>query len=446
VVIGVPKRKLKDRLLMVNDKKKSPGPVKAADEAGKRPSRLLRFLIPLGIIGAGVLVMVILVKSKKLPQRVEKNTPAPLVEVQKLNVRDIQMVVRGFGTVSPKVQVEIVPQVAGKVVYFNPQFKVGGFVRAGEKLLQIDPRDYELALQQARAIVADATVKLDLEKAEAQVARKEWEQLNPDTEPTSPLVLREPQIRQAQALLESARAQLATAELSLERTRLSLPIDAVIVSEKVDLGQFVSVGQSIGVAYGVESVEIEVPLRDEELAWFDIPGNPVSFNGGRSADGNTVARVETDFAGARHTWTGYVMRTTGQIDKTSRFVSVVVEVPKPFEKSDSRPPLVPGMFVEVLIEGRVLKNAVPVPRDAVHSGNEVWVVRDDRLHVVPLSIVRTDKDFAYAASGLDDGAQIVVSALDIVTDGMEVRAQVAADSEPNPAGQRLSQPDLGGTD
>jgi len=407
---------------------------------------LLRVLLPLVIVLAGILLMFILVKSKKPPQRVRRSQPAPLVEVEQLSPRDVQMIVSGFGTVSPKVRVEIVPQVAGKIVEVNPQFKAGGFVKAGDRLLQIEPRDYELVLQQAEAVVADATVKLDLEKAEAQVARNEWKQLNPDTEPNSPLVLREPQIRQAQALLESAKAQLATAQLNLERTQLSLPIDAVIVSEKVDLGQFVSVGQSIGVAYGIESVEIEVPLEDEELAWFDIPGNPISLNGSGSSSATAVARVKAHFAGGEHSWAGYVRRTTGQVDRTSRLISVVVEVPEPFDNSDSKPPLLPGMFVEVLIEGRVLKNAVAVPRDAIHNGSDVWVVQNGRLRIKTLDIVRTDNEFAYAVSGLDDGAQIVVSALDIVTDGMEVRTQVRTESEPNSSTQNFKQPNLGGAD
>jgi multidrug efflux pump subunit AcrA (membrane-fusion protein) len=84
--------------------------------------------------------------------------------------------------------------------------------------------------------------------------------------------------------------------------------------------------------------------------------------------------------------------------------------------------------VEVLIEGKVLKNAVAVPRDAVRNANEVWVVENGRLRIRQLDIIRSDKDFAYALSGLDDGAQIVVSALDAVTSGMSVRTQSTAET------------------
>jgi len=170
-------------------------------------------------------------------------------------------------------------------------------------------------------------------------------------------------------------------------------------------------------------MEREVPLEDIELAWFDIPHNAVSVNGTEGCAKGPIARVKADFAGAEHIWRGRVVRTTGQVDRTSRLISVVVEVPEPFKLSDSRPPLLPGMFVEVLIEGNILKNAIAVPRDAMRNSNEVWVAEDDQLHIQPLDVVRADRDFAYARSGLDDGDMIVISSLDTVIEGMRVRIQ-----------------------
>ena len=394
----------------------------------KMSSGRVQMLLAAGIIIVGVLIALVFIKLKKTPQRKEQEVLTPLVKVEHLERRDIQMVIRGYGTVSPRVQVEIVPQVSGKVVWVNPQFKAGGFIRRDEQILKIDPRDYDLAVRQADAAVAEAQVKLDLERAEAKVAREEWQQLNPDEEPTSPLVFREPQIRQAQAKLESANAGLATANLNLERTQLSLPIDALVMNENVDLGQYVMIGQSVGAAYGIESMEIEVPLEDRELAWFDIPGNTISVNGTKGSAKGLIAQVKAKFAGAEHIWWGRVVRTTGQVDKTSRLISVVVEVPEPFDGSDSKPPLLPGMFVEVLIEGNILKNAIAVPRDAMRNSNEVWVAEDGQLNVQPLDIVRADRDFAYARSGLDDGDMIIISSLDTVVEGMKVRIQTESET------------------
>jgi RND family efflux transporter MFP subunit len=313
--------------------------------------------------------------------------------------------------------------VAGKVVDIHPELMVGGFIRAGEKILQIDSRDYELAVQQADATVQDAKVKLDTEQAEADVARKEWSQLNPGTEPTSLLVLREPQIRKAQAALESAEAQLAVAKLKLERTSLSLPFDALIISEQVDLGQYIVAGQSLASAYGADAIEIQVPLEDKELAWFDVFDLSVLKKTNNTTTKQTTALVRAHFAGAEHTWQGRVVRTTGQVDRTSRMIPIIIEVAEPFDSSEGRPPLLPGIFADVYIEGRVLKNAFAIPRDAIREGNKVWLVNDNILHIRTLNIVRADKEFAYTNSGIYDGAQIITSSLDVVIEGMQVRTQ-----------------------
>ena len=390
----------------------------------KFAGRHKQFVISLSIIVLGALGAFLLIKYQKSPQKEEQEVLAPLVIVERFKPKDIQMVISAYGTVSPKVEVDVVPEVSGKVVSINPELQTGGLIPAGEQILRIDERDYKFAVQQAQALVADAQVRYDIEAAEADVARREWEALHPGTEPNSPLVLRQSQVRQAKAALESAKAQLATAQLRLERTSLSLPFDALIISEKVDLGQYMVAGQPVAVAYGIDDVEIQVPLEDDELAWFDVFRSSGALNGSRALRMKTPAVVKADFAGAEHTWNGYVTRTTGQVDKMSRMIFVVVEVPKPLDFSENRPPLLPGIFAEVQIQGKMLKNALAVPRDAIHESNKVWMVKDDRLYIKVLDIVRADKDFAYARADINQNATIVTSSLDTVMEGMEVRTQL----------------------
>jgi len=393
----------------------------AQERNSRRTSSRRQLLVVLVLLIGGSVVTYLLVTSRKPPQKVRPRILPPLVETKTLRASDITMEVRGFGTVKPVVQVEVVPQVSGNIVFVNPHFKAGGFIKAGRLIARIDPRDYELAVQQAQSAVSDAEVKLAIEDAEAEVARAEWEKLKPGTEPPSPLVLRRPQLRQAQLNLEAARAKLAQAKLNLERTEISLPFDVVVISKKVNLGQFVSTGQSIGTAYGIEMVEIEVPLEDRELAWFDIDYLP-----GATADANGMNRyakalVTADFAGKEYLWEGYVRRTTGQVDRDSRLVTVVIEVPRPFEYTDTKPPLLPGTFVEVVIKGKTVHNAFAVPREALHNGKEIWTVDGGHLYIQTVDIVRTDKKFAYVVSGLSDPVTIVTGSLDAVTNGMKVR-------------------------
>jgi len=383
------------------------------------------------LVVLGVVLLAALVKLKKPPARSRPAALPPLVTVQPVTVEDVRITVRGYGTVKPKVKVEVVPQVSGRVVHVHEEFRPGGFVRAGEALLNIDPRDYELAVRQASAAVAEAEVRLETEKAEAEVAKREWFELHGPAEPSSPLVFRHPQIRQAEAKLLSAEAALSKARLDLERTSISLPLDVFITEQTVDLGQFVSTGQRVGGAYGTEIMEIEVPLEDEDLAWFNVAGGGVWGDSDGGGSHSSIAAITARLAGDTYAWTGSVTRTTARIDDTTRLIGVVVEVAGAFENTHGRPFLLPGTFVEVAIEGRQAGDVVAVPRSALHDRDHVWVYRDGRLNIGRVDIIRLDRDFAYVSGGLSDGDMIIVSSLDAATDGMAVRA-AAAEGEAAP--------------
>jgi len=391
-----------------------------------RSEKYLQLIASIVVLTIGFAGARALIKSRKSPSKVMVERPAPLVEVARLTAGDIDMQIQGYGSVTPKVEVEISPQVAGMVVWMNPNFRAGGYIEANEPLIKIDPRDYELAARQARATVAEATVALDTEKAEALVAKSEWQQINPGKEPESPLVLRQPQIRRAEASLESAKARLDTAKLNLERTVLSLPITVRIVTAQVDLGQYVGVGRAIGAAYGADVMEIEVPLEDSELAWFNVPGSDTANQDYAHAD------IIADFAGQSRIWSGKVVRTTGQIDRNSRLVSIIVEVFNSKDRSDSKYALVPGMFVEVQIKGKTLKHAVAVPRDAVRTGNTIWLAENGKLRIHQLDIIRTDKKFAYSVMDTEDEMQIILSSLDAVTNAIPIRTERDLQTDPKP--------------
>ena len=400
--------------------------------------KFIQLFIVLVIIAGGGMAAFFLIKAKKSPPRTEREIAAPLVNAEKVTRQDVQMIVQGYGTVKAKTMVRVVPQVSGQVLAVDADLAAGGFFGADEPLIMIDPRDYELAVQRSEASVARAQVQLDLQKAEAQVARKEWQEIRPNEKPTSPLVFREPQIRQAQAELAAAQADLATANLSLERTKISLPFNGRVIEESVDVGQYIIAGQSIATVYGTDVVEISVPLEDRELAWLDVPMTQIS-NTSKAAKG-ARAEVYSEFAGAVYRWDGQAVRMQGEVDQNSRMVHIVVEVREPFNTANGNVPLVPGMFVELMIRGRTLKQAISVPRHAVHNGNEVWLVQDDNLHIQTVEIARKDKDYAYVVSGLENDAMIITSPLDTVTEGMQVRPAAGQTGEENQETKSSTEP------
>jgi RND family efflux transporter MFP subunit len=382
-------------------------------------SNITKLFVVIIIIVVALGVSYLLATSGKSPERSERAYPGPLVDAVTVGLSNHEAQVIGHGTVRARIAVQLVPQVAGRVVETHPGLAAGGYFEAGEPLVVIEPADYELAVQRAQAAVARAEVNLQMQEAEAEVAQREWQRLHPGEPPPSPLVVRQPQVDQARAELESSRADLATARLNLERTRISLPFRGRVLSENVDIGQFVVAGQAVASVYGTDAMEIQVPLEDSELAWFDIPdGNGQS----RRAD----VRVEADYAGADHTWFGRVVRTEGQVEPTTRMVPVVVEVTEPLSDQEQPVPLVPGMFVKVMIAGRTLEAVAVVPRHAVHEGDKVWVVEQGKLRIRQVVVTHYEDDKAFIGKGLSDGSQVVVSQLDVVTDGMQVR--IAEDS------------------
>lgn len=375
--------------------------------------------ILLGVVIAGILLV-----SRQPPEKMEKEILAPLVETETVSYQDVRMTVKGYGTVQPSSQISIVPQVGGKVYWVNEKFKRGGIIRAGQPLVKIEPVDYRLAVQQAKADLELAKVELQTEQSEAEVAQKEWEKLFPEKQPESPLVYRKPQLQQKKAAVQSAKAGLEQAKLNLERTSLRLPEDVIITEESADKGQYIAAGQSIGQAYGIKTAEIPVPLQDSKLEWFKVPGIDVPFE-----EKGAEVQVTSDFAGKKQMWEGYVSRTSGEVSTDNRMISVIVEVPKPFSESGRSAPLFPGMFTKVNILGRRVNDIAVIPRKAIHERNKVWVAEDNHLYIRELDIIRTEKDYVYAAGGISDGAEIITSILDVVTNGMEIRVSGESESE-----------------
>lgn len=386
----------------------------------------LQIILVLIVLGGGVFAGFKLFMSKQSPSRVERKVSARLVSVQKVKAGNVKMVVHGFGTVRAKNTVTIVPEVSGRIIAMNDNFVDGGFFQAHQVLLTIDPRDYELAVRRAQAAVARAQVSLDQEKGQSQVARDEWRLIHGDKKPSSPLVFHESQILHARAELDAARAELARAELDLERTNISMPFDGRVVAKTVDIGQHILTGREIATVYGTDIMEIPVPLEDHELQWFSV-GQGISDRSGSGA----IVDVIAEFAGVKHNWAGSVVRTTGNIDPASRMVHVIVEVNNAFDREKNRITLVPGMFTQIVIHGSELDNVIIVPRSAVHNSDEVWLIRQGKLHVQQVSIARTDRDYAYVTKGIADNAIIITSSIDTVTEGMAVRSPGQAATKKN---------------
>jgi RND family efflux transporter MFP subunit len=384
---------------------------------------IIHFALMVTVIGLGVAGFLALTASKPQLKRTRPPVPVPMVRITTVKIGPQAVIVRGEGTVRPLREIELVPQVGGKVVYVSPVMVDGGEFRKGDRLLRIDPVDYELAVTLARARVKDSESLLKVAEEEAASAKEEWQLLyqnNKDIDKEPPaLVAKEPQLAAAKARLAADRADLQKAKLNLKRTELKAPFDGRVSDESVDIGQYVSAGRTLATLFSTRAAEIVVPFDDESLFWFDVPG----FTPG-NGDGSPV-RVVARIAGRDLSWSGKIMRAEGKLDERTRMVNVVVRVEKPYA---TKPPLVAGLFVTVEIEGHTLENAAVIPRAALRKNSTVWVVqKGGELVFRQVDVARLDTDRAILRSGLKDGDMVVTSGLKAVTNGMQVR--IAPQSE-----------------
>jgi RND family efflux transporter MFP subunit len=374
-------------------------------------------LLTVAFIGLGVFVFIVITANKPQLKRTNPPTPVPMVRVVAVQVETVSVPIVGQGTVRPLREIQIIPEVSGRVLSVSPALVSGGDFKNGETLLRIDPTDYELAVTLAQARIKDSVSALRLMEEEAAAAQDEWRLLNADKADTldqpPPLVAKLPQLEAAKAQLAADRADLQKALLNLERTEIKAPFDGRVVDENVGVGQYVSPGQPVATIFSTEVAEIVVPLEDESLYWFHVPG--FTPGDGPGAPATVSARI----AGRNLTWQGRVDRSEGKMDERTRMINVIVRVEAPYA---TKPPLAAGLFASVEIQGRTIPEAAIVPRAALRENDRVWVVDDTgRLAFRDIEVARLYPDRAILTDGLRAGERVVISPLNAVTDGMAVR-------------------------
>ncbi len=389
---------------------------------------IFRIGLPLLIVAAGFLIMRILIQSRKAPEKIRHTVQGILVDITVAKPADCLVKVWGTGIVRPRRMIDIVPEVSGKVISVSPHFVQGGMFSKGEELFRIEPVDYELGLEKAKAELARAKLNIEIEKTRGSIAKKEWRNLEKRPQAKGPpLVLRKPQLQEARAALEAARAAVKEAELNLRRTRIRAPFNSVVKTENVDIGQYVRQGVKVGTLTGTDIAEIIVPVSLEDLEWLKVPGIRDSSNEASTALVSVHSRDRT------YTWTGRIVRLLGDVEPKSRMSRVVVDVQEPFRCDRSRDNcnirLVDGLFVDVHFRCGTLHGVYAIDRDALRDGETVWIMDStNRLRIHKVHVAHYQGETAIIDRGLKPGEHIVLTSIPGAADGMLLRT--ASDGGP----------------
>jgi RND family efflux transporter MFP subunit len=310
----------------------------------------------------------------------------------------------------------------GRVTWQHDSLVPGGRVKAGETLLRVDARDYELAADQQEANVERAELQLRLEQIQREVATDEWNLISEGQDVTDEgraLALREPHVQAARANLAAAKNAQALARLSVGKTAIRAPFNAWVQSELVEVGQLVGPQSQVATLIGTDSYWVQVSVPADQLDALLLPG---------SGDGTASnALVRQTVGGKKVERSGRLLRLLGDLDPVGRLVRVLVEIEDPLRLNGSAQaaeelPMLLGAYVSVEFEGKELSDVAQVPRSAVREGDRVFLYGPDHdLVIRPVEIVWRTHDAVLVEKGLQAGDRLITSRIATPVAGMKLR-------------------------
>ncbi|MDJ0765466.1 MAG: HlyD family efflux transporter periplasmic adaptor subunit [Myxococcota bacterium] len=406
---------------------------------------IIKGLLFFALIGVGILAYRMLAQAKETPPRDDETKNATVVEVSPALPSDQQVKIHAMGNVMPARTVTLSPEISGKITYCNKKLVPGGRFRAGETVLKVDPKQYELYLKQQRAAVARAEMELSMEQGRKAVAEQEWQLMEDDIRPTEEakrLALRDIHLETAKATLASAQSSMAIAEMNRKRTVISAPFNALVTEKYVDMGQVVGPGVRLATLVDADTFWVGVSVPVHKLPWIKIPR-------GKKKNGSTALVTQEIGDGVNSIYQGRVVKLLSGVDPRGKMAQLLVEVENPLEPmatsadihssqrgdgegdGDLSFPLLLDAAVTVEIHGPMLAGTLEIPRHAVRKDDTVWVLTQDRkLSIREVQVLWTTVDKAYVRGDIAPQENAITSRLDTPIAGMALRLEgekVAAD-------------------
>ena len=375
---------------------------------------MIKYLRPLIIIGISTVIAAVLYMLGQIsPDAIQEKDPMD-VNVQILTPIDYQIKIKSTGTTTPITQTVLTSEVGGEVIYRSKKFSEGSSVISGEILAKIDDTDLQLQYKNALLQLASAEVQFAVQQAEAEIAQEAWDQVGEGI--PQELTTKKPQLKQAKAALEVAKAQVQSAEKKLNKTEITAPYTGRIQNINIDLGSTIIPGQPVGSMYTSNEIEVTLSVKDSDLQFLDIPMDGRKLN----PDQKSIVVIKSLYKGEMQEWAGNLERVDGVIDPMTRMIKLIANFKNNFIE-ETKPILPIGLFVEAEINGKQLEDIFMIPNSALTPNDELlFLNQDDALEIRKVSILTKMKNHILVKEGMKAGERVVVSKLSIATNGMLV--------------------------
>lgn len=336
----------------------------------------MKRLFGMASLALAVSLSTALILLREEPQaKTEVNGPIAVsfLAVAPQTVTDI---IVGYGQVRPRWETTLTSEVSGRVVAIPENFLSGSAFSKGDVLTAIDRTSYKAALAKAKSDLAKARRVLREEEQRSEIAKKNWNASGIKGDP-SDLALRLPQLKEAQAVIDSALAAVRNAKYELSRTRIAMPYNGIVTERNVNPGDVLRVGDPIGKIYDTTVFEVAVPLTMDQID--------------RIGPDHSEARVVLTSQRRSRTWKGKVSRVERTIDTQNRWQNLIVEI----RETEG---LLPGQFLTAEISGKSYESVIAVPESMPSEDGRLWIIdRRDRLKSLALeALFRKDGNLYFA--------------------------------------------------
>lgn len=409
-----------------NESQTSPGVILSPATKVAGLARVWRLILPLIFLGTGWFAFDHWMQPEVREKRQRDLPQLPKTRVIELNVVDFEPQIETSGVVRAHNQITLTSQVSGRIVATHPQFEDGAYFEEGTVLVELDKADFKTAVASAKSQEAQALAILAQEQTRAKQARLDWEDLGYEEEP-SDLVLRVPQLREAEARVEAAAAQLEQAERGLERCQIRAPFDGRMRQRMVGVSQTISSGTSLASIFAVDYAEVRLPIEARHMRFLELPeevsDSPVKIILRDALDESN--KIE------REAW---IVRTEGALNEQSLDLFAIARIDDPFGRESGKAPLRIGQPVSAKVPGRPFEKVVVIPREAVRQLSRITVVDRDS-HMISKRMVtplwENDTDLIVSDESLVDGTLLATAFLVYTPDGTPVEIL----PDPSPEGE-----------
>lgn len=371
--------------------------------------RLIIIALIISILGGSYLLAQFFISLKKSPPEQKQKEQARAVRVDTIQYSDITSTVFASGRLGSQQYVDVIAEVQGEILPGDIPMKKGQNFRKGDLLFRVFDMEtaYSLKASKSRFLNVIANALPDF-KIDYQESYDKWRKFFNTIDIEKPLPeMPEPSSDQEKTFLASRNIlndyySIKSAEIRLNKHYVRAPFKGSFTEVFLESSSIANPGSRVARIIKTDKLELEVPVDIEDVKWISV-GDEVLVN---SEDKSKQ-------------WEGEIVRVSDFVDPGTQSVSVFINLNSSLAK-----PLYEGQYLEAVFSGKVIEDAMEIPRRAVFNSNEVFIVLNGELHKQKIDIHKVNQE-TLIFNGIESGVPVVVEPLVNVPEKAKVKTLAA---------------------